>query len=41
MQDKIKQTLADYNQEKIYIGVLGSHSALESLRERNKKASKL
>jgi len=29
MQDKIKQTLADYNQEKIYIGVLGSHSALE------------
>ncbi len=29
MQDKIKQTLADYNQEEIYIGVLGSHSALE------------
>ena len=29
MQDKIKQTLAEYNQEKIYIGVLGSHSALE------------
>ena len=29
MQDKIKQTLADYNREKIYIGVLGSHSALE------------
>ncbi len=29
MQDKIKQTLADYNQEKICIGVLGSHSALE------------
>jgi 5-formaminoimidazole-4-carboxamide-1-(beta)-D-ribofuranosyl 5'-monophosphate synthetase len=29
MQDKIKQTLANYNQEKIYIGVLGSHSALE------------
>ncbi len=29
MQEKIKQTLADYNQEKIYIGVLGSHSALE------------
>jgi 5-formaminoimidazole-4-carboxamide-1-(beta)-D-ribofuranosyl 5'-monophosphate synthetase len=29
IQDKIKQTLADYNQEKICIGVLGSHSALE------------
>ncbi len=29
MQDKIKQTLADYDQKKIYIGVLGSHSALE------------
>ncbi len=29
MQDKIKQTLADYDQEKIHIGVLGSHSALE------------
>ncbi len=29
MQDKIKQTLADYNQEKVCIGVLGSHSALE------------
>ena len=29
MQDKIKQTIADYDQKKIYIGVLGSHSALE------------
>jgi 5-formaminoimidazole-4-carboxamide-1-(beta)-D-ribofuranosyl 5'-monophosphate synthetase len=29
MQDKIKQTLADYDQKKIHIGVLGSHSALE------------
>jgi 5-formaminoimidazole-4-carboxamide-1-(beta)-D-ribofuranosyl 5'-monophosphate synthetase len=29
MQDKIKKTLTEYNQEKIYIGVLGSHSALE------------
>jgi 5-formaminoimidazole-4-carboxamide-1-(beta)-D-ribofuranosyl 5'-monophosphate synthetase len=29
MQEKIKQTLADYDQKKIYIGVLGSHSALE------------
>ncbi len=29
MQDKIKQTLAGYDQKKIYIGVLGSHSALE------------
>ena len=29
MQDKIKQTIADYDQKKIFIGVLGSHSALE------------
>jgi 5-formaminoimidazole-4-carboxamide-1-(beta)-D-ribofuranosyl 5'-monophosphate synthetase len=29
MQDKIKQTITDYDQKKIYIGVLGSHSALE------------
>jgi 5-formaminoimidazole-4-carboxamide-1-(beta)-D-ribofuranosyl 5'-monophosphate synthetase len=29
MQDKIKQTIADYDQNKIHIGVLGSHSALE------------
>ena len=29
MQEKIKQTLADYDQKKIHIGVLGSHSALE------------
>jgi 5-formaminoimidazole-4-carboxamide-1-(beta)-D-ribofuranosyl 5'-monophosphate synthetase len=29
MQEKIKQTIADYDQKKIYIGVLGSHSALE------------
>jgi 5-formaminoimidazole-4-carboxamide-1-(beta)-D-ribofuranosyl 5'-monophosphate synthetase len=29
MQDKIKQTIADYDQKKIRIGVLGSHSALE------------
>jgi 5-formaminoimidazole-4-carboxamide-1-(beta)-D-ribofuranosyl 5'-monophosphate synthetase len=29
MQEKMKQTLADYDQKKIHIGVLGSHSALE------------
>ncbi len=29
MQDKIKQVLMDYDPEKIRIGVLGSHSALE------------
>ncbi len=29
MQDKIKQVLMDYNPEKVHIGVLGSHSALE------------
>jgi 5-formaminoimidazole-4-carboxamide-1-(beta)-D-ribofuranosyl 5'-monophosphate synthetase len=29
MQDIIKQTIAGYDQKKIYIGVLGSHSALE------------
>jgi 5-formaminoimidazole-4-carboxamide-1-(beta)-D-ribofuranosyl 5'-monophosphate synthetase len=29
MQDKIKQVLMDYDPEKVHIGVLGSHSALE------------
>lgn len=29
MQEQIKQVIADYNPEKIRIGVLGSHSALE------------
>ncbi|MDR1992865.1 MAG: formate--phosphoribosylaminoimidazolecarboxamide ligase family protein [Nitrososphaerota archaeon] len=29
MQNKIKQVLTDYNPQEIYIGVLGSHSALE------------
>ena len=29
MNDKIKETIADYDQTKIHIGVLGSHSALE------------
>src|SRR5674476_1164426 len=29
MNNKIKQTIADYDQKKIHIGVLGSHSALE------------
>ena len=29
MNDKIKETIAKYDQKKIHIGVLGSHSALE------------
>src|SRR3989304_2193870 len=29
MNDKIKETIANYDQKKIRIGVLGSHSALE------------
>jgi 5-formaminoimidazole-4-carboxamide-1-(beta)-D-ribofuranosyl 5'-monophosphate synthetase len=29
MSDKIKETIANYDQKKIHIGVLGSHSALE------------
>jgi len=29
MNNKIKETIADYDQKKIHIGVLGSHSALE------------
>ncbi len=29
MKNKIKETIADYDQKKIHIGVLGSHSALE------------
>ena len=29
MNDKIKQTIAQYDPKKIRIGVLGSHSALE------------
>ena len=29
MQEKIQQVIADYDPEKIRIGVLGSHSALE------------
>ena len=29
MNDKIKETIANYDQKKIHIGVLGSHSALE------------
>ena len=29
MNNKIKETIADYDEKKIYIGVLGSHSALE------------
>jgi 5-formaminoimidazole-4-carboxamide-1-(beta)-D-ribofuranosyl 5'-monophosphate synthetase len=29
IKDKINQTIADYDQKKIHIGVLGSHSALE------------
>ena len=29
MKNKIQETIADYDQEKIHIGVLGSHSALE------------
>src|SRR5674476_1059854 len=29
MNNKIKETLGDYNPKKIHVGVLGSHSALE------------
>ena len=29
MNNKIKETIADYDQKKIHIGILGSHSALE------------
>ena len=29
MNNKIKETLSDYDQKRIHIGVLGSHSALE------------
>ena len=35
MKDKIQQTIKEYDAKNIYIGVLGSHSALEIRTRKN------